>query len=117
MIRLNTKPKLQLPAGSELSYNALMKIDVKKVAKLANLTLSESETAEFEKQLAEVLDYINKLKEIDTTGIDPTSQVTGLENVLATDETLPSLTQEEALSGARTKHNGFFVVDRILDKN
>ena len=92
-----------------------MKIDVKHVAKLANLKLDESELPKFEKQLEEILTYVDKLGEVNTKGIEITSQVTGLENVTWEDKSAPSLTQEEALSGTSQTHNGFFKVPAILD--
>ena len=55
-----------------------MKIDVAKVAKLANLTLKPEEKVKFEKQLSETLEYVNKLNSVDTENVEPTSQVTGL---------------------------------------
>ncbi len=94
-----------------------MKVDVKKVAKLANLTLTPEEGGKFEKQLSDILQYVEKLSEVDTNGIEPTSQVTGLENVTRADETIPSLTQDGALSGTENKHNGFFKVKAILDND
>ncbi len=92
-----------------------MKIDVAKVAKLANLSLTKEEKEKFEKQLSETLDYVNQLKEIDTNGVEPTSQVTGLENVVRNDEAIPSFSQEESLSNTKNKHNGFFKIKVILD--
>ena len=94
-----------------------MKIDVSHVAKLANLPLSNEEKKKFEKQLSETLDYVKQLEEIDTKGIEPTSQVTGLENVTREDVAKPSLSQEEALSNTKSKYNGFFKVAAILDND
>ncbi len=91
-----------------------MKIDVTHVAKLANLPLTPEEKKKFEKQLAETLDYVKQLEEIDTKDVEPTSQVTALENVTREDEVKPSLSQEEALQNARAKHNGLFKVKAIL---
>ena len=91
-----------------------MKIDVSHVAKLANLPLKPDEEKRFEKQLSEILSYVEKLKEVDTKNVEITSQVTGLENVTREDETSPSLSQEEALSKAKTKHNELFKVKAIL---
>lgn len=93
-----------------------MKIDVSHVAKLANLPLKPEEKEKFEKQLSEILSYVEKLKEVDTKRVEITSQVTGLENVTREDETSPSLTQEEALSSTKSKHNGLFKVKAILDE-
>lgn len=92
-----------------------MKINVTHVAKLANLPLTPEEKKKFEKQLSETLEYVEKLNEIDTKNVEPTSQVTGLENVTREDEARPSLTQEEALQNAKSKHNGFFKVPAILE--
>lgn len=105
---------MQLRKDSVLSYNGFMKINVSHVAKLANLPLTEKEKKRFEKQLSEILNYVEKLKEINASDIEETSQVTGLENVLRNDETKPSFSQEEALSNANSKHNGFFKVKAIL---
>lgn len=91
-----------------------MKINVRHVAKLANLPLKDGEIKKFENQLSSILDYVEKLKEIDTKNVDTTSQVTGLENVIRDDETTPSLTQEEALSNIKNQHNGFIKVKAIL---
>jgi aspartyl-tRNA(Asn)/glutamyl-tRNA(Gln) amidotransferase subunit C len=92
-----------------------MKIDVKHIAKLANLSITEDETKKFEKQLSEVLQYIEKLNEVDVTGVEPTSQVTGLENVMRKDIAGASLSQQEALSNAPAHHKGQFQVKGILD--
>ncbi len=89
---------------------------VKHVAKLAELPLTPEEVKKFEDQLSETLTYVDKLNEIDTTGIEPTSQVTGLENVTRSDETRPSLSQADALKNAKSKKDGFFVVKVILEQ-
>lgn len=98
------------------TYNKHMKIDVKKVAKLANLTITPEEEVRFEKQLSEILQYVEKLNEVDVTDVQPTSQITGLENITRNDNfTDDMLIQEEALSGTKSQHNGFFKVDAILN--
>lgn len=55
--------------------------DVRHLAQLSNLQLSDDEITSLQTDLANILDYINQLNELDTTGIEPTYQVTGLENV------------------------------------
>ncbi|OGH24882.1 MAG: hypothetical protein A3B47_02095 [Candidatus Levybacteria bacterium RIFCSPLOWO2_01_FULL_39_24] len=92
-----------------------MKINVPHVAKLANLPLKPEEERKFEKQLSEILNYFEKLKEVDTKNVETTSQVTGLENVTREDKAINSLTQEEALSNTKSQHNGFFKVKAILE--
>ncbi|MBI2036376.1 Asp-tRNA(Asn)/Glu-tRNA(Gln) amidotransferase subunit GatC [Candidatus Microgenomates bacterium] len=102
-----------------------MKIDVGHAAKLANLPLSEEEKRKFGKQLSSILDYVNKLGEVDTKDVEPTSQVTGLENVTREDVVTPSLPQEEVLKNApstgsgqaKSTHNGFFKVPAILESH
>ncbi len=94
-----------------------MKIDVKHVAKLANLTLTPEEESKFELQLSNILTYVEKLKEVDTKNVEQTAQVTGLENVKREDTNAQvSLSQEEALSGTKNKHNGFFKVKAIFEE-
>ena len=91
-----------------------MKLDIKHIAKLATLTLSHEEEEKFSKQLEETATYIQGLEEVDTNGVEPTSQVTGLENVTREDEIKPSLSQEDALRNSKSTHNGFFKVKGIF---
>lgn len=91
-----------------------MKIDIKRVAELANLPISPQEEKKLEKELTETLDYIATLNSIDTKNVEPTSQVTGLSNILREDNPLPSLSQEQALANAKSTYNGFFKVTAIL---
>lgn len=94
-----------------------MKIDVKHIAKLANLPLKPEEEEKFERQLSETLSYVEKLNSINTKGVEPTSQVTGLENITREDESMTSLTQEEVLSNSKSTHNGLFKVKAMLNSS
>jgi aspartyl-tRNA(Asn)/glutamyl-tRNA(Gln) amidotransferase subunit C len=60
--------------------------EIKKIAKLANLELDKEETAKMCRELASVVGYIDQLKEVNTESVEPTSQVTGLENVTREDK-------------------------------
>lgn len=91
-----------------------MKINVKHVAKLANLPLSPEEEKKFEKQLTEILAYVGKLNSVNTKNVEITSQITGLENVTREDQATSSLSQDEALSNTKSKHNGMFKVKKVL---
>lgn len=95
-----------------------MKINVPQVAKLANLTLTASQIKTFEKQLQSVLDYIEKLKEVNTEKIEETSQITGLENVLREDslDSSQTLSQDEALSNSKSTHNGLFKAKGVFNE-
>ncbi|MBI5044312.1 MAG: Asp-tRNA(Asn)/Glu-tRNA(Gln) amidotransferase subunit GatC [Candidatus Levybacteria bacterium] len=92
-----------------------MKINIPHIAKLANLEITRDQEEVFEKQLSEVLTHIEKLHEVDTTGVHETSQVTGLENIEREDKTTDSFTQEEALSQTKNATNGSFVVKGIFE--
>ena len=90
--------------------------EVKHVANLASLSLTHQELKKFQKQLSKILDYIEILKEIKTERVEPTSQVTGQENVFRKDEIEETLTQEEALSGTKDKHKGRFKIKAIFEQ-
>lgn len=92
--------------------------DVKKVAALANLPLSDKEVTELTDAFKKTLDVVNELQKLDTKNVQPTSQVTGLENVMREDtvDTSRMFSQEEALANAPRKHNGYFVVDQVLEE-
>jgi len=89
--------------------------EVKHIAKLAHLKLTDQETVNFQKQLASILNFVSALSTVDTKDVVPTSQVTGLENVFREDEVRESLPQSDALANAKRKHNGYFVVDAIFE--
>ena len=92
--------------------------DVKHIAKLANLTLTEDEVKKFTPQLAKIVDYIGELSEVDTKNVEPTSQTTGLINVTRSDGAATDniLSQDKALSGTDTTYNGYFKVGAILSE-
>ncbi len=97
-----------------MAKSKLTKSEVKHIGRLAQLKISQSEVKRFASQLSETLDYVEILKELDTKKVEPTSQVTGMENVTREDEPKPSLTQKEVLSGASDKHNNFFKIKAIF---
>jgi len=68
---------------------ALTKKDVEHIALLARLGLTEEEKEKFASQLSSILEYVEQLKEVNTEGVEPTAQVTGLENVMQADEIEP----------------------------
>ena len=90
-------------------------IDVAYVAHLARLALSAEESQKFGAQLGQVLGYIEKLKEVDVTGIEPTAHAFPLINVTRPDEARPSMDHEEALRNAPAKANGLFIVPKIVE--
>ncbi len=97
----------------------LTKDDVLHIAKLAKLTLSESEVQKFQVQLTEILSYFQKLQEIDTESVVATSHVTGLENIMREDTHVASrlISQSDSISGAKKQHNGLFRVSAIFEND
>lgn len=93
-----------------------VKIDIDHVAKLANLPFTSQEKKTFEKQLTDVLSYISKLNELDTSKVEPIGHITGLVNVARDDQAAPSITQEQALANAPKTYNGFFEVEAIFEE-
>lgn len=91
-----------------MSKVIITKDDMKHLEQISMIKLTEEEEAKFTPQLESVLDYVEKLDEVDTNGVEPTSQVTGKTNALREDVVLPSLTQEQALQNAPEKENGYF---------
>ena len=94
---------------------AAPEINVKYVAHLARLTLSPEEEQRIGEQLASILGYIEKLREVDVTGVEPTAHAVPLVNVTRPDEIKPSLPAEEALRNAPAQANGLFLVPKIVE--
>lgn len=89
--------------------------EVEHVAKLARLEVSEEEKVLFARQLSAILSYMDQLKELDTTGVEPTATVLPAANVFREDEVRPSLPREQALANAPEQVDGFFRVPKILE--
>jgi aspartyl-tRNA(Asn)/glutamyl-tRNA(Gln) amidotransferase subunit C len=90
-------------------------IDVKYVAHLARLSLSSEEEQKIGAQLGSILGYIEKLKEVDVSGVEPTAHAFPLVNVTRADEVRPSMSQEAALGNAPAQANGLFIVPKIIE--
>ena len=71
--------------------------DVRHIAKLARLKLSDEEVARYATEMTKILDYIDILQTVDTTGVEPTEQVTGLTNSLRADVITPSIATPDSL--------------------
>lgn len=89
--------------------------DVKKLAQLSRLRLTEKEISQYQKELSAILSYVEKLQAVDITGLAPTSQVTGLHNVYRPDELLDYQTSpNDLLKNAPAVENHQFKVKRVL---
>ncbi len=89
--------------------------DVEHVANLARLNLSAEEKEQFAGQLDAILKYADKLNELDTSNIEPTSHVLPLANVMREDETRPSWPIEQVLANAPDEEDGHFKVPAVLE--
>ena len=94
---------------------AVVEIDVKYVANLARLALEPEEERKIGAQLGEVLGYIDKLKKLDVTGIEPTAHATPRVNIARRDEVKASLPLTEALRNAPSQANDLFIVPKIVE--
>ena len=94
---------------------AAPQLDVKYVAHLARLTVTPDEEKKIGAQLGNILGYIEKLKQLDVSGVEPTAHAVPMVNVTRRDEVRPSLPHEEALRNAPAKANGLFIVPKIVE--
>jgi aspartyl-tRNA(Asn)/glutamyl-tRNA(Gln) amidotransferase subunit C len=92
-----------------------MKMDIDKVARLARLDLSREEKEVFGKQLDQILEYMEQLNRVDTTGVEPTSHAIPISNVFREDETKPSFPRDEVLGIAPAEEGGYFEVPKIIE--
>jgi aspartyl-tRNA(Asn)/glutamyl-tRNA(Gln) amidotransferase subunit C len=94
---------------------AAVEIDVKYVAHLARLELTPEEERKFGEQLSHVLGYVEKLKELDVTTVEPTAHTMPRVNVTRADATRPSISREHALRNAPAQAGGLFIVPKIVE--
>ena len=90
-------------------------IDVKYVAHLARIGLTPDEEKKIGAQLGHILGYIEKLRELDVTNVEPTAHAVPLVNVTRADEIRPSLPQDDALRNAPRQAGGLFIVPKIVE--
>ena len=93
---------------------ALTREQVQHVALLSRLALTEEQVGRMTSQLDAILGYVEKLKELDTTGVEPLSHPLPLQNVFREDKPAASLDRREALANAPRQRMGFFEVPRII---
>ena len=93
----------------------ITKDEVLYVADLARLDLDEASIDKFAGQIGTILDYVDKLNEVDTEGVRPTSHAISLTNAFRADEPKEHLEREEALANAPQKEEGSFVVPKIIE--
>ena len=90
-------------------------LDVAYVARLARINLTQDEEKTFQKQLDDVLKYVEKLRQVDVTGIDAAAHVFPVFNVFRADAPRDWFTAEQALRNAPLQANGLFVVPKVVE--
>lgn len=88
--------------------------EVEHVANLARLDLAEGEAERFKVQIDAILSYVEKLKQLNTDGVEPTSHAIPVNNVFREDNIIQPLGQERALANAPDKADGCFRVPKVV---
>ncbi|UCC97257.1 MAG: Asp-tRNA(Asn)/Glu-tRNA(Gln) amidotransferase subunit GatC [Phycisphaerales bacterium] len=96
--------------------NKIDEVQVRRVARLSRLDLTEAEVEEFTDQLSAILDYVEKMNELDTEGIEPLAHCLPISNVFRDDCIVESLGTEKTLANAPQRDGEFFKVPKILDE-
>lgn len=91
---------------------------VSHIAKLASIPITKDEEEKLANGFTTTMKVVDELFAVSVDGVEPTHQVTGLENVMRDDvvDSTRTFTQEQALLNASRTHNGFFVVDQVIDQ-
>lgn len=96
---------------------SLSREQVQHIARLARVGLSEEDIDRFSEQLSEILDYFDRLSQVDTEGVPPTAHTLALHNVMREgDEAGPPLDRESVLANAPVREGDFFRVKVILEE-
>jgi len=96
---------------------ALSREEVLKVATLSRIRLADGDVERIAGQLSAILDYVDKLRRLDTDRVEPLAHALPIQNVLRPDEPRPGLAPDLALGGAPDRAGDFFKVPRVLDED
>lgn len=89
--------------------------EVKHIAKLAKLSLSEEEVEKFSTELGQIAEFVEQLNEVDISGVSPTAHVVDKKNVFRKDEMKPSFAREQILKNAPSKEAGCISVPKVVE--
>ncbi len=89
--------------------------EVEYIARLARIELKPDELKYFTSQLDKILEYINKLKELDLSSVNPVTHVLSVKNVFREDKIKPSLDRNDVLKSAGSKEKEYFKVPKIIE--
>ncbi len=90
-------------------------IDVRYVAGLARIELSEQETHDFQQQLSQILQYVEELRAVNVEDVDPTAHANAIFNVFRDDEAKPSFVPSDALANAPRQASDLFLVPKVIE--
>lgn len=93
---------------------SVTKKDVEHIAKLSKLEFTEEEKEKFTHQFNDILSYMEQLNAVDTTGVEPLSQVVARENAFRKDEVTPSTPTADALKNAPSADDEYFKVPKVI---
>jgi aspartyl-tRNA(Asn)/glutamyl-tRNA(Gln) amidotransferase subunit C len=91
-------------------------VEVRHIARLARLKLSDAEARLFAGQLGRILEYVKQIESLDTEGVEPLAHALAVTNVLREDDPRPGLTSAQALANAPETERGCFRVPAVLDR-
>ncbi len=90
-------------------------LDVRYVANLARISLDDAEVAQFQSQLDDVLAYIEQLREVDVSGVEPMAHTSPVFNVFRADTAKDTFSPQEALANAPHQVSGLFIVTKVVE--
>lgn len=90
-------------------------MDVRYVAHLARVYLTDEEAERFQAQLDQILQYVRELNRLDVEGVEPTAHAMPVNNVFRKDETRPCLAHDQAMANAPSQRQGQFLVPKIIE--
>ena len=93
------------------------KIDIeltRHIGRLSRIELTDEQVRKFSEQLASILGYFDKLQELDTEDVEPMAHAVEIQNVLAADSPVPSLSPDDALANAPAREGNFFKVPKVI---
>ncbi len=94
---------------------AITEEQVRHVAKLSRLKLTDEQVHQFTRQMGDILEYVKKLNELDTTNVEPTAHAASLRNVFREDKAVPGMGIEKVLQNAPDRDGSFFKVPRVIE--
>ena len=94
---------------------AATEFDIKYTAHLARLALTPDEEKKLSAQLGQILGYVEKLKQVDVSNVEPTAHAVPMVNITRADDVRPSLPHEDALRNAPKQAGGLFIVPKVVE--